>query len=155
MQCFPTKPRVFSGFLCVDRPRLLARVCRLDLGCQECKKGKTVTIRGKLNGTNTGTSAPLTAPFFRRFYGTSPVRETGALQSDSTRPASRFRVVPGQIFHRLLDAWFGNASRVLQPWRGFNIWGGVREMRQLPTVPAGARTVFQPGNHQGTRCARF
>jgi hypothetical protein len=28
-----------------------------------------VTIRGKLNGTNPGTSAPLTAPFFGRFLG--------------------------------------------------------------------------------------
>jgi hypothetical protein len=30
-----------------------------------------VTIRGKLNGTNTGTSAPLTAPFFGRFWGST------------------------------------------------------------------------------------
>ena len=57
----------FLGVSLRLRPWLLARVCRLDLGCQECKKGKTVTIRGKLNGTNTGTSAPLTAPFFGRF----------------------------------------------------------------------------------------
>jgi hypothetical protein len=57
---------------------LLARICGRVPGCQECKKGKTVTIRGKLNGTNTGTSAPLTAPFFGRFYG-STVWETGAL----------------------------------------------------------------------------
>jgi len=28
----------------------------------------SVTIRGKLNGTNPGTSAPLTAPFFERFW---------------------------------------------------------------------------------------
>jgi len=42
---------------------VLARVRGSVPGFQECKKGKTVTIRGKLNGTNTGTSAPLTAPF--------------------------------------------------------------------------------------------
>ena len=40
-------------------------------GTQECKKGKTVTIRGKLYGTNTGISAPLTAPFFGRFWGST------------------------------------------------------------------------------------
>ena len=34
-------------------PWLLARICRLVPGCQECKKGETVTIPGKLNGTNT------------------------------------------------------------------------------------------------------
>jgi hypothetical protein len=27
-------------------------------------------------------------------------------------------------FDRLLDAWFGNASRVLQPGRAFYVWGG-------------------------------
>jgi hypothetical protein len=32
--------------------------------------------------------------------------------------------VTDQKFDRLLDRWFGNASRVLQPWRGFFIWGG-------------------------------
>jgi len=30
-----------------------------------------VTIRGKLYGTNTGTSAPLTAPFFGRCWGST------------------------------------------------------------------------------------
>jgi len=30
-----------------------------------------VTIRGKLTGTNPGTSAPLTAPFFGRFWGST------------------------------------------------------------------------------------
>ena len=32
--------------------------------------------------------------------------------------------VTDQEFDRLLDAWFGNASRVLLPGRGFYIWGG-------------------------------
>jgi len=40
--------------------------------------------------------------------------------------------VTGQIFHRLLDAWFGNASRVLQPWRGFYIWGGYANCGNYP-----------------------
>ena len=50
---------------------VLAHVLRPVRALQECKKGKTVTIRGKLNGTNTGTSAPLTAPFFERFWGST------------------------------------------------------------------------------------
>ena len=44
-------------------------------GFQECKKGKTVTIRGKLNGTNPGTAAPLTAMFFQRFGGRTGIRD--------------------------------------------------------------------------------
>jgi hypothetical protein len=32
--------------------------------------------------------------------------------------------VTDQEFDRLLDRWFANASGVLQPWRGFFIWGG-------------------------------
>jgi hypothetical protein len=50
---------------------VLPRVRRPVPGFQECKKGETVTIRGKLNRTNPGTSAPLTAPFFGRFWGST------------------------------------------------------------------------------------
>ncbi len=32
--------------------------------------------------------------------------------------------VSDEEFDRLLDAWFGNAARVLDPGRGFYIWGG-------------------------------
>ena len=37
-----------------------------------------------------------------------------------------------QEFDRLLDAWFGNASRVLQPGRGFYIWGGYANCANYP-----------------------
>ena len=30
----------------------------------------------------------------------------------------------GEEFDRLLDAWFGNIARVLEPGRSFYIWGG-------------------------------
>ena len=63
----PENPRGFFAFKDLG----IARVRRPVPGLQECKKGKTVTIRGKLNGTNTGTSAPLTAPFFGRFWGST------------------------------------------------------------------------------------
>jgi len=35
-------------------------------------------------------------------------------------------------FDRLLDAWFGNAARVLQPGRGFYIWGGYANLGNYP-----------------------
>ncbi len=35
-------------------------------------------------------------------------------------------------FDRLLDAWFGNASRVLLPGRGFYIWGGYANCGNYP-----------------------
>lgn len=35
-------------------------------------------------------------------------------------------------FDRLLDAWFGNAARVLEPGRGFYIWGGYANCANYP-----------------------
>jgi DNA modification methylase len=35
-------------------------------------------------------------------------------------------------FDRLLDAWFGNMSRVLDPGRGFYIWGGYANCANYP-----------------------
>lgn len=35
-------------------------------------------------------------------------------------------------FDRLLDAWFGNAARVLLPGRGFYIWGGYANCANYP-----------------------
>jgi DNA modification methylase len=35
-------------------------------------------------------------------------------------------------FDRLLDAWFGNFARVLQPGRGFFIWGGYANLGNYP-----------------------
>jgi hypothetical protein len=68
-----------------------------DLGFDPCpslrpwppgvQKGETVTIRGKLNGTNPGTSAPLTAPF-SGVFGAAPVAETGAWRGRSGRLTS-------------------------------------------------------------------
>ena len=37
-------------------------------------------------------------------------------------------------FDRLLDAWFGNISRVLLPGRGFYIWGGYANCANYPPV---------------------
>jgi hypothetical protein len=40
--------------------------------------------------------------------------------------------VTDQEFDRLLDAWFGNISRVLAPGRGFYIWGGYANCANYP-----------------------
>jgi DNA modification methylase len=40
--------------------------------------------------------------------------------------------VSDQAFDELLDAWFGNAARVLQPGRGFYIWGGYANCGNYP-----------------------
>jgi DNA modification methylase len=37
-------------------------------------------------------------------------------------------------FDRLLDAWFGNMARVLEPGRGFYIWGGYANCANYPPV---------------------
>jgi DNA modification methylase len=37
-------------------------------------------------------------------------------------------------FARALRAWFGNASRVLVPGRGFYIWGGYANLANYPSA---------------------
>jgi hypothetical protein len=40
--------------------------------------------------------------------------------------------VTDQEFDRLLDAWFSNAAHVLQPGRGFYVWGGYANLGNYP-----------------------
>lgn len=40
--------------------------------------------------------------------------------------------VSDEAFDAMLDAWFGNASRVLLPGRGFYIWGGYANCANYP-----------------------
>ena len=40
--------------------------------------------------------------------------------------------VSDEAFDQLLDAWFGNAARVLLPGRGFYIWGGYANCANYP-----------------------
>jgi DNA modification methylase len=42
--------------------------------------------------------------------------------------------VSDEEFDRLLDAWFGNMARVLEPGRGFYIWGGYANCANYPPV---------------------
>lgn len=47
------------------------------------------------------------------------------------RPLANDFVTEGE-FDRLLDAWFGNAARVLEPGRSFYIWGGYANLGNYP-----------------------
>lgn len=40
--------------------------------------------------------------------------------------------VTDQAFDEMLDAWFGNMARVLDPGRGFYIWGGYANVSNYP-----------------------
>ncbi len=40
--------------------------------------------------------------------------------------------VSDEAFEQMLDAWFGNMSRVLDPGRGFYIWGGYANVANYP-----------------------
>ena len=42
--------------------------------------------------------------------------------------------VSDEEFERLLQAWFGNIARVLEPGRGFYIWGGYANVANYPPV---------------------
>jgi DNA modification methylase len=42
--------------------------------------------------------------------------------------------VSDEEFERLLAAWFGNLARVLEPGRGFYIWGGYANVANYPPV---------------------
>jgi len=42
--------------------------------------------------------------------------------------------VSDQQFDRLLQAWFGNLSRVLVPGRSFYVWGGYANCANYPPV---------------------
>jgi DNA modification methylase len=42
--------------------------------------------------------------------------------------------VSDEEFDRLLDAWFGNIARVLEPGRAFYIWGGYANCANYPPV---------------------
>ena len=42
--------------------------------------------------------------------------------------------VTDEAFDQLLDAWFGNIARVLEPGRGFYIWGGYANCGNYPPV---------------------
>jgi DNA modification methylase len=57
------------------------------------------------------------------------------------RPLANDFVTDGE-FDRLLGAWFGNISRVLEPGRSFYIWGGYANCGNYPPVLKRSRLYF-------------
>jgi DNA modification methylase len=53
--------------------------------------------------------------------------------------------VSEEEFDRLLHAWFGNLSRVLQPGRSFYIWGGYANLGNYPPVLKACGLYFSQG----------
>jgi len=50
--------------------------------------------------------------------------------------------VSDEEFDRLLYAWFGNMARVLEPGRGFYIWGGYANCANYPPVLKAVKLYF-------------
>jgi DNA modification methylase len=53
--------------------------------------------------------------------------------------------VSDEEFDRLLHAWFGNLAQVLQPGRGFYIWGGYSNLGIYPPVLKQVGLYFSQG----------
>jgi DNA modification methylase len=50
--------------------------------------------------------------------------------------------VSDEVFDQLLAAWFGNIARVLEPGRGFYIWGGYANCANYPPVLKACELYF-------------
>jgi DNA modification methylase len=53
--------------------------------------------------------------------------------------------VSGDEFDRLLNAWFGNVARVLDPGRGFYVWGGYANLGNYPPALKANGLYFSQG----------
>lgn len=53
--------------------------------------------------------------------------------------------VTDEAFDALLDAWFGNMTRVLEPKRGFYIWVGYANLGNYPPFPKKLELYFSQG----------
>jgi DNA modification methylase len=60
----------------------------------------------------------------------SKKRTTTKLRAKDRPLANDF--VSDEAFDKLLDSWFGNMARVLEPGRGFYIWGGYANLGNYP-----------------------
>lgn len=60
-------------------------------------------------------------------------KPTGSKLRAKDRPLAN-DFVTEEEFDRLLDAWFGNAARVLLPGHGFYIWGGYANLANYPPM---------------------
>lgn len=53
--------------------------------------------------------------------------------------------VSAEAFDHLLQAWFGNIARVLQPGRAFYVWGGYSNLANYPPVLKANELYFSQG----------
>jgi DNA modification methylase len=53
--------------------------------------------------------------------------------------------VTDEAFDEMLDAWFGNITRVLEPGRGFYIWGGYANLGNYPPFLKKHELYFSQG----------
>jgi len=60
-------------------------------------------------------------------------KPTGKKMRAKDRPLAN-DFVSDEEFERLLDGWFGNIARVLEPGHGFYIWGGYANCANYPPV---------------------
>ena len=93
-----------------------------------------------------GSEAPPVASTWR---GTrrSPSRPTKKLRAKDRPLANDF--VSRRGVRRLLAAWFGNIARVLEPGRGFYIWGGYANCGNYPPVLKACELYFSQAHHLG------
>jgi len=68
---------------------------------------------------------------------------TGKMRAKDRPLANDF--VSDEEFNRLLAAWFGNMARVLDPGRGFYIWGGYANLGNYPPVLKDCGLYFSQG----------
>jgi DNA modification methylase len=71
-------------------------------------------------------------------------KPTGNKLRAKDRPLANDFVSEGE-FDRLLHAWFGNVARVLDPGRGFYVWGGYANLGNYPPVLKACGLYFSQG----------
>jgi DNA modification methylase len=71
-------------------------------------------------------------------------KPTGKKLRPKDRPLAN-DFVSDEEFERLLHAWFGNLARVLEPGRGFYIWGGYANLGNYPPVLRDCGLYFSQG----------
>ena len=75
---------------------------------------------------------------------THPVRQANRKMRAKDRPLAN-DFVSEDDFDRMLNAWFGNMARVLEPGRGFYIWGGYANLGNYPPVLEACDLYFSQG----------
>ena len=88
-------------------------------------------------------------------FAPSPASKTSPASPHArSKPSKKLRAkdrplandfVSDEEFDRLLRAWFGNMARVLEPGRGFYIWGGYANLGNYPPVLKSSGMYFSQG----------